>query len=39
MWLYRSINLRSNWLTLSKVVVNSKENCSNCLFVEAFNYF
>ena len=31
--------LRSNKLTVLKVVVSSKGTYNNCLFVEVFNYF
>ena len=40
MWSY-GLDLRSNKLTVVKVVVSSEENYrySNCLFVEVFDYF
>ena len=38
MWSY-DLDLRSNKLTVVKVVVSSEETCNNCLFVEVFNYF
>ena len=33
------LDLRSIKLTVVKVVVSSEGTCSNCLFVEVFNYF
>ena len=38
MWSY-GLDLRSIRLTVVKVVVNSKETCNNCLFVEVFKLF
>ena len=38
MWSY-NLDLRSIRLTVVKVVVSSEGTCSNCLFVEVFNYF
>ena len=38
MWSY-GLDLRSIRLTVVKVVVSSEGTCSNCLFVEVFNYF
>ena len=38
MWSYH-LNIRSNRLTVAKVVVSSKGTCNNCLFVEVFIYF
>ena len=33
------LDLRSIKLTVVKVVVSSEGTCSNCVFVEVFNYF
>ena len=38
MWSY-GLDLRSIRLTVEKAVVSREETCSNCLFVEVFNYF
>ena len=38
MWSY-GLDLRSNRLTVAKVVLSSEGTCNNCLFVEVFNYF
>ena len=38
MWSH-GLDLRSIWLTVGKVVVNSKGTCNNCLFVEVFDHF
>ena len=33
------LNMKSNWLTVVKVVLSSEGTCNNCLFFEVFNYF
>ena len=38
MWSY-GLDLSSIKLTVVKVVVSREGTCSNCLFVEVFNYF
>ena len=38
MWSH-DLDLRSIRLTVVKVVVSSEGTCSNCLFLEVFNYF
>ena len=38
MWSY-GLDPRSIRLTVVKVVASCKGTCSNCLFVEVFNYF
>ena len=38
MWSY-SLDLRSIWLTVVKVVVSRQGTCYNCLFVEVLDYF
>ena len=38
MWSY-GLDLRSNMLTVVKMVVSSERTCNNCLFVEESNHF
>ena len=36
MWSY-GLNVRSNRLTVVKMIVSSEGTCNNCLFIEVFN--